>query len=401
MSLGRADPRIVDIRAYVIDARGQGGDYHDREDGHWLVDGDISTPMSVYPEYRKSRTSWGIAVLGSILVEVELEDGTIGIATGLGGEPACFLIEKHFKRFIVGSDCRDVSRLWDQMYRASLPYGRKGLAPAAISVVDLALWDTIGRWRGEPVYNLIGGKVTEDIPAYMTGIRPDVARELGFWGAKVPLPAGPGEGPAGMARNLEVLANYREMAGDGFPLMIDCYMSLDVPFAIELATRCREKKLDIHWFEECLNPDDVDGHRLLKERAPTERWTTGEHEYTRYGFRELLRHRAVDIIQPDVMWVGGLTELLRVSAMAAAYDVPVIPHGSGNYSYHFVISQPHSPFVEYLNTSPASDQVNPVFGGLFENEAAPVNGRVTLDDAPGFGLELDRSAADLIRPYGA
>ncbi len=400
MSTGRQAPRIADIRAFVIDSKGRGGDYHDRESGHWLVDGDIATPMSGYVEYRKSRAAWGIAVLGSILVEVELDDGTIGVSTGLGGEPACFLIEKHFKRFVVRSDCRNISLMWDQMYRASLPYGRKGLAPAAISVVDLALWDTLGRWRGEPVYDMIGGKTKESLPAYMTGVRPDVARELGFWGAKVPLPAGPGEGPAGMARNLEALAKYRKMAGEGFPLMIDCYMSLDVPYAVELAVRCRAAGLDIHWFEECLNPDDVDGHRLLKQRAPAERWTTGEHEYTRYGFRELLRHRAVDIIQPDVMWVGGLTELLRVSAMAAAYDVPVIPHGSGNYSYHFVISQPHSPFVEYLNTSPQSDQVNPVFGGLFENESAPVDGVVHLDDAPGFGLELDRSAANLIRPYG-
>ena len=162
MSSRKVDPRISDVRAYVIDSKGVGGDYHDRADGHWLVDGTISTPMSLYADYRRSRTSWGIAVLGSILVEIELEDRTVGIATGLGGEPACFLIEKHFKRFLVGSDCRDINRLWDQMYRASLPYGRKGLAPAAISVVDLALWDVVGKLRGEPVFNLIGeGCVTK------------------------------------------------------------------------------------------------------------------------------------------------------------------------------------------------------------------------------------------------
>ena len=107
------------------------------------------------------------------------------------------------------------------------------------------------------------------------------------------------------------------------------------------------------------------------------------------------------IITSDARVTEGMAWLAaHEPAMAAAYDVPVIPHGSGNYSYHFVISQPHSPFVEYLNTSPQSDQVNPVFGGLFENEAAPVNGVVHLDDAPGFGLDLDRSAANLIRPYG-
>lgn len=395
----RQDPRIADIRAYVIEGKGKGGDYHDREGGHWLVDSLISTPMSGYPEYKASRTSWGINALGGIVVEVELESGVVGVSTGLGGEPACFLIERHFRRFLEGADPRDTARLWDQMYRASLPHSRKGIAPAAISAVDLALWDAIGRFRGEPVYKMIGGAVRERLPVYMTGPRPDVARELGFIGSKVPLPEGPGDGAAGMQRNLEAIAAWRKQAGEGFPLMIDCYMSLDVPYAVELAGRCRDAGFDINWFEECLVPDDIDGHRLLKERAPRERWTTGEHEYTRYGFRELIRHRAVDILQPDVMWVGGLTELLRISAMAAAYDIPVVPHGSGDYSTHFVISQPHSRFVEYINTSPGSDRIEPVFGGLFEGESLPKNGAIAPSDAPGFGLELNRDAATLRRPY--
>lgn len=396
MSPRRPDPRVADVRAYTA---GGGGDYHDVARGHWLVDSLIATPMSQYPDHKASRTSWGIAVLGSIVVEVELEDGTIGVATGLGGPPACFMIERHFKRFIVGADCRDVARLWDQMYRASLPYGRKGVTPAAISAVDLALWDAAGKWRGEPVYKMIGGAARPDIPVYMTGVRPDVARELGFWGSKVPLPEGPADGPSGLARNIDKLRDYRTLAGEGFPLMIDCYMALDAPYAVDLAHACDRAGLGIYWIEESLNPDDLDGHRLLKERAPFQRWTTGEHEYTRYGFRELLRHRAVDILQPDVMWVGGLTELLRVSAMAAAYDVPVVPHGSGDYSYHFVIAQPHSPFAEYLNASPESDEIAPVFGNLFERETLPVGGRAAPSDRPGFGLELRKGAVDLLRPF--
>lgn len=169
--------------------------------------------------------------------------------------------------------------------------------------------------------------------------------------------------------------------------MVDCYMSLNVPYAIELATTCLH--LNINWWEEALHPDDFDGHKLLKQALPQVKWTTGEHEYTRYGFRKLIESRSVDILQSDVMWLGGMTELLKVSAIAAAYDIPVVPHGSGAYSSHFVITQTHSPFCEYLSNSPDGSEVVPVFGSLFTNESIPSNGRMTLGDEPGFGLMLN------------
>jgi L-rhamnonate dehydratase len=385
---------IVDVRAFLV--AGAGGDYHDREKGHWLVDTPIANPMSGYPEYKASRTSWGIAVLGSIVVEIETKGGVVGVATGLGGPPACFMIEKHFRRFLAGSDPRDVNRIWDQLYRSSLPYGRKGIAVAAISVVDLALWDLLGKLRGEPVFALIGGATRDRLSLYCTGPRPDVAKAQGFWGGKVPLPHGPGDGPAGLSANVEFLSAHREKVGPDFPLMVDCYMSLDVSYAVALAEALQP--LGVYWIEEPLSPDDVDGHRILKQRCPTTRWTTGEHEYTRYGFRELIRSRSVDILQPDLMWMGGLTEALRVSAMAAAYDIPVVPHGSGAYSYHFVQSQPHIPFSEYVNMSADGTRLEPVFQGLFDGDDLPENGGILLSDRPGFGLTL-RPGRNLTRPF--
>ena len=213
----------------------------------------------------------------------------------------------------------------------------------------------------------------------------------------MPLPHGPADGPAGLKKNVEFLAAHREKVGPDFPLMVDCYMSLDVGYAVALAEAL--KPLGIYWIEEALPPDDVEGHRILKERCPTTRWTTGEHEYTRYGFRTLIEGRAVDILQPDVMWMGGLTEALRVSAMAAAYDIPVVPHGSGAYSYHFVHSQPHIPFCEYVNTSPGGDTIEPVFGTLFDGDDVPIDGQITPSDRPGFGLTLRRDAVNLARPF--
>ncbi|KAK1225869.1 hypothetical protein PQX77_011180 [Marasmius sp. AFHP31] len=351
--------------------------------------GSSTNPMSGYEQYRHSRTSWGIGVLGSLLVTITASDGTQGFATGFGGPPACWLINEHFTRFVVGSDPRDTNRIWDQLFRASMFYGRKGITMAAISAVDLAIWDLLGKLRNEPVYKMIGGRTKDKIPFYCTGPLPTEARRMGFWGAKVPLPYSPLDGFDSMRKNLDFLKAHREKVGPDYPIMVDCYMSLNVQYAIEIAQKAIDEGININWWEEVLHPDDFDGHKLLKSALPQVKWTTGEHEYSRYGFRKLIEGRSVDIIQPDVMWLGGLTELLKMSAMASTYDIPVVPHGSGPYSYHFVMSQPHSPFCEYIANSADGKSILPVFGSLFTNEPVPHGGSLDVSDAPGFGLELN------------
>src|SRR3954470_15452834 len=208
-----AFPRIKQVRASVV--RGGGADYHDQSDGHW-IDDHIATPMAKYPEYRQSRRSFGINVLGTLVVEIEAEDGTVGFAVTTGGEPACYLVEKHFARFLEGRDPSEVERIWDQMYFASQYYGRKGLVVNAISGVDLALWDLLGKLRQEPVYHMLGGAVRDELQFYATGARPDLAKEMGFIGGKLPLHHGPAEGEAGLETNLAQLAEMRSRCGDDF-----------------------------------------------------------------------------------------------------------------------------------------------------------------------------------------
>jgi len=378
---------IKDVRVHTLAPAASAGTYFKPgEARHWLVDSLISNPMSGYAKYREKRSSWGIGVLGSLVVEIETEDGTVGVATGSGGVPAAWMIRNHFSRFLVGEDARNTNRIWDEMYRASLPYGRKGLPIMAISAIDLALWDLIGKVRSEPVYNLIGGLSRDEITFYCTGPDAGAIKAMGFWGAKVPLPHSHFDGEAGLAANVEFLRAHRETVGPGFPLMVDCYMSLTAQYAIRLAEACRD--LEIHWWEEVLSPDDVEGYREIKRAHPTLKWTTGEHEYTRYGFRRLIEERTLDILQPDVMWVGGMTELLRIAAQAAAYDLPVVPHGSGPYSYHFIASQTGAAFCEYVAASPDGQSIQPVFGDLFVGEPLPERGRIRLGEAPGFGMEL-------------
>jgi L-rhamnonate dehydratase len=379
--------KIVDLRALVIEGANQGADYHAKPDGHWINGTVIATPMSKYPEYQKTRRSFGIDVLGTVLVEVEAEDGTVGFAMTTGGVPAAYLIEKHFRRFVVGQPAHNVELMFDQMYHASLYYGRKGITINAISAVDCAVWDLLGKRRGEPVWAMIGGRMRERQPMYATGPRPDLAKEMGFIGGKMPLPYGPADGEEGLRKNVELATQMRERVGPDFFLAFDCWMALTPAYALRLIDALRP--LNLRWIEECLPPDDYDGYaKLVRERSHPIMISTGEHEYTRWGFENLLG-TGVDMIQPDIHWCGGLTELLKIKAMASARSRLCVLHASSVYSYHFALASDATPFSEFLMMAPKADRVVPMFEPLFTNEPVPVDGHVALGDAPGFGVDLN------------
>jgi L-rhamnonate dehydratase len=387
--------RIVAIRASVV--RGGGADYSDQAGrSHW-IDGRIATPMSVYGEYRETRSSFGLDVLGSLVVEVEDGAGRVGVGVSTGGVPGCWVVEEHLSRFVVGRRPAEVGVVWDQMFRATLFYGRKGLVLNAISAVDLALWDLLGRQRELPVFEMLGGPVREELVFYATGPRPDVAKELGFIGGKLPLEFGPWAGQEGLDADVARLAEMRAVVGDGFWLMYDCWMALDVDYALRLLRAV--EPYGLKWLEEFLPPDDYWGYARVRQENPTAALvTTGEHEATLLGFRMLLEMGCADIIQPDVTWCGGLTELVRISALADAHRVLVIPHGSSVYSYHFVVTQHHSPFAEFLMMHPDATEVVPMFDPLLLGEPVPVDGRLRVPDLPGFGVELNRELA-IHRPF--
>ncbi|HVW50014.1 MAG TPA: L-rhamnonate dehydratase [Trinickia sp.] len=389
-----AMPTIKHVRAFTV--RGGGADYHDQSDGHW-IDDHIATPMSRYPEYRQSRRSFGINVLGTLVVEIEASDGSVGFAVTTGGEIGAFIVEKHLARFLEGRCVTDIETMWDQMYFATLYYGRKGVVLNTISGVDLALWDLLGKVRQEPVFQLLGGPVRDELVFYATGARPDLAKQMGFIGGKMPLQHGPAENEEGLRKNLDKLADMRERVGDDFWLMFDCWMSLDVRYATRLAHAAHEYGLK--WIEECLPPDDYWGYAELRRNVPRGMMvSTGEHEATRWGFRMLLEMGCCDLIQPDVGWCGGLTELLKISALADAHNVMVVPHGSSVYSYHFVVTRHNSPFAEFLMMAPEADHVVPMFTPLLLDEPVPVNGRMKVPDTPGFGVRLNPECA-LVRPH--
>lgn len=391
-----SDFHIRHIRAFTV--RGGGADYHDQKEDHW-IDGQISTPMSKYPEYRAQRRSFGLNVLGSLVVEVEASNGEVGVAVTTGGDLGCWIIEKHLARFIEGKKVSEIDTIWDQMFNSTLFYGRKGIVINAISGVDLALWDLLGRIRQLPVYELLGGAAHKELDFYATGPRPDIAKELGFIGGKMTLVHSPAEDLTGLEKNINYLQEMRSKVGDAFWLMFDCWMSLTVEYALQLANAAAE--FGLKWIEECLPPDDYWGYAELRSKVPRGMLvTTGEHEATKLGFKLLLEMKCADVIQPDVGWCGGLTELVRIADLADEYGIPVVPHGSSVYSYHFVITRKSTEFAEFLMMAPNADKIVPMFNPLLIGEPLPVNGKLKIAvlDKPGFGVVLNRELS-FQRPF--
>ncbi|MGH9439552.1 MAG: enolase C-terminal domain-like protein, partial [Terriglobia bacterium] len=250
-----------------------------------------------------------------------------------------------------------------------------------ISAIDLALWDLVGKALGQPVYNLVGGKTKEKIPVYVTGNLTERHLEEGFGHVKLALPHGPADGAEGLRNNIALVEKTRNLIGPDGDIMLDCYMALDVPYAIRLARGVMPYK--VLWMEEPVPPDQPDAYRRIKDAVPEMLITGGEHEFTRYGFRDLIEKKAVDILQPDIYRAGGLSELKKIAAMASAYNLPVIPHGVGAPTYHFVISTHNSPRAEFVDIFAQGGKP------LLKGEPQPRNGFVELSEAPGFGYALD------------
>ena len=197
----------------------------------------------------------------------------------------------------------------------------------------------------------------------------------------------------------------REKVGDDFWLMLDCWMSLDLDYATRLAHGAAEYGLK--WIEEALLPDDYWGYAELKKQVPPKMLvTTGEHEATRWGFRLLLEMDCADIIQPDVGWCGGITELHEdLRAWPTPHGALVIPHGSSVYSYHFVVTRTNSPFAEFLMMHPTAEEIVPMFSPMLLGEPVPVerpaqgpgNPRVRRRAEPGAGQARARTRTDYTR----
>jgi L-rhamnonate dehydratase len=351
----------------------------------WWEQAEVANPMSRYPKVKRHRRLW-LPKWENVWCKVTAEDGTFALGQTAHGRVLAAVIDDHLAPQLIGQDFTDIGRLADRMFNLTMPYGSTGLASYAVSAVDLALWDLRGKLLGQPVYEWLGGTQKERIFCYATGNDVDWYRELGFRAFKLACPYGPADGEEGIKRNVEFVANARQQIGDECELLLDCWMAFDVEYTVRLAGALRPYRLK--WMEECLIPEDFDGHISLRDRLPWQTLATGEHWYTHVPFEWAARHRVVDILQPDINRCGGLTTCRQIAAAAEAAKLDVILHAGGNTAFgqHFSFATSVVPWCEYFVSSPPGVPIEEGF--QLPGQAVPKNGWLVPNDAPGFALEI-------------
>ena len=337
---------------------------------------------------------------GWLIVEIFTDDGQVGVGNAALAPPITKqVVDLYLKPLLIGADPWNIEFLWQHMYRKTMAFGRKGIGMAAISAVDIALWDLLGKCAKQPVFRLLGGRTKPRIPVYASRLYSIELSELaaeakrykkeGYRAMKLRFGWGPTDGAAGMQHNVDLVKTVRQAVGDGIDVMADAYMGWTLDYAKRMLPLL--EPFNLRWLEEPVIPDDIQGYTELKSyaRIPI---AGGEHEFTQYGFRELLQARAVDYIQFDTNRVGGITQARKISALAESYSVPVIPHAGQLHNYHVVMASLNSPMAEYF---PIVDVEvgNELFWYIFEGEPKAKDGFVDLDDnRPGLGLTVNEKA---------
>ena len=332
-----------------------------------------------------------------LVVEVMTDDGLVGIGNAaLSPIVTKQVIDNYLKPLLIGANPWDIEFLWQHMYRKTMAFGRKGIGMAAISAVDIALWDLLGKSAKQPVYRLLGGRTKARIPVYASrlysGPLDQVASEAraykdaGYKAMKLRFGWGPVDGAAGMQRNVELVRTVRRTVGEEIDVMADAYMGWTLDYAKRMLPLL--EPFNLRWLEEPVIPDDLRGYADLRAygRVPI---AGGEHEFTSYGFRDLLEARAVDYIQFDTNRVGGISQARKITAMAEAFAVPVVPHAGQMHNYHVVMASLNSPMAEFF--PPVDVEVgNELFWYIFNGEPTAKDGFIDLDeDLPGLGLTVN------------
>lgn len=363
-------------------------------------------PVDVYSEFRESNhnlkagyvsqaagASGNMVPVEGCFVEIETEDGLVGVA-GPTGVSVGLIIAHQLKPLLLGRDPLASEFLWDLMHRA-LVHGRHGEPMMAISLVDCALWDLKGKWLNQPVYRVLGGPTRPSLPVYasMLGFNArdmdKVARrarehaEKGFVAQKWFFRYGPASGTEGLRKNIELVETLRATLGPDYRLMFDCWQGMDIDYSVRLARAIEH--LHPTWLEESLMPDRPDGLARIAAKTSVP-LSGGEHNYTRWGYKDLLELNALSVIQPDAFWCGGFSELLKISAYGTVHDVKVIPHGASTHvtAHYSVLQSPYStPMQEYLV------KWNELAQFFFAKRCSPERGEIAPLDLPGFGIVLD------------
>jgi L-alanine-DL-glutamate epimerase-like enolase superfamily enzyme len=367
-----------------------------------------TNPMDLVSPMLSPETMGTFTFHGWLIVEIFTDAGLVGIGNAaLAPLVTKQLIDQYLAPLLIGQDPWDSEFLWQHMYRKTMAFGRKGVALVAISALDIAIWDLMGKAAKQPVFRLLGGRTKAKIPVYASRLYSIPLDELaaeatrykaeGYQAMKLRFGWGPIDGAAGMARNVELIRTVREAVGEEIDIMADAYMGWSLDYAKRMMRLI--EPYNLRWLEEAIIPDDINGYHELR-RFGTTPIAAGEHEFTSYGFRQMIEAKALDYFQFDTNRVGGITAARKIQALAEAYSIPVVPHAGQMHNYHVVMASLNSPIAEYF---PMVDVEvgNELFWYIFKGEPQAVDGYIDLDDnLPGLGLEIDEQALSRFKVIG-
>jgi len=357
-----------------------------------------ANPLHVYDElrpapYRDSpNPTQANSAVRALYLKIRTSEGVDGLYGPLDRE-AAIVIDSQLRPFLMGKDALAGEKLWDQLYRGNR-HARRGHYLMAISAVDNALWDLRGRYFKTPVYRLLGGPTRASVEAYASclgySLEPDRAqsraaqlKQEGYRSQKWFLAYGPGDGAEGMRKNVELVRLLREAAGDDTELMFDVYSGWDLTYTLAWAKQVERYRP--RWIEEATLAERIESFAEIR-RGTSIPVASGEHIQGRWEVYDYLKAGALNVVQCDPEWCGGISELLKICSLAEIFDVPVIPHGhSIHAALHLIASQ--SPA-----TCPLAEHLILKMQSYYHFERTPpsaAKARFELPDAPGFGIELD------------
>ncbi|HWD00084.1 MAG TPA: enolase C-terminal domain-like protein [Candidatus Sulfopaludibacter sp.] len=362
-----------------------------------------SNPLDIYeelrhPPYRDSANpTTSNAPVSALYVKIKTDGGPEGFYGPIEKEVA-IVVDEQLRPFLLGKDALAQEKLWDQLYRSNR-HARRGAYLMAISAADNTLWDLRGRYFKTPVYRLLGGPTRSTVEAYASclgySLEPDKAQSRaaqvkseGFRYQKWFLAYGPGDGPEGLRKNVELVRLLRETVGEDTELMFDVYSGWDLSYALEWAKQV--EKYRPRWIEEATQAEKIDSFAQLRKGTSIP-IASGEHIQGRWEVYNYLKEGALSVVQCDPEWCGGTTELQKICTVASLFDVPVIPHGhSIHAALHLIASQSPAvcPLAEYLILKMKS------YYHFEKNPPVLTRAHFALPETPGYGIEMDAAKVE-------
>ena len=369
-------------------------------------------PLDIYPQFRNQGVNDTIGKLfpykedgcyrvTQTFVFVETDAGVTGVVGPLTGDGTAYYIALQLKPLLIGENPLATEYLWELMYR-NAPNGRFGDNMIAISHIDYALWDIKGKLANQPIHALLGGPVQDKIPAYAStagfSLEPKKAaarvRQLkheGYMGSKWFFRCGAGDGAFGEKSNIELMGALRDAAGTDMDIMIDAWANWGVPYTLKMSERLKEFKPA--WIEEPVQYPLHDSYLKLKLESPIP-IAGGEHEFTRWGAKSLLEKKVLDIYQFEPIWAGGMSEMIKISALLTSYDAVFIPHvyvPAASTQVAFTLNSLTTPMLEYHYI------LGQIYQFFLTKPISPVNGKFYPPEEPGLGITIDQNKVDASR----